>query len=228
MKDEYILPVSILVAAVLIAGAVIYTAGLPGAVDNAGKGADKPVVVNSDILKLTKDDVVLGDLSAPVTIVEYSDFQCPYCERFFSQTETKVRENYIKTNKVNFVYRHFAFLGNESKEGAQATECAKDQGKFWDFHDALFTAEVKDGQENNGNMNRSLFMTLSGQLKMNTEQFASCFDSKKYAAKVSSDYAGAQAVGVQATPTLFVNGTKVEGAMPYEQFRTTIDQALAK
>lgn len=228
MKNEYILPVSILVAAVLIAGAVIYTAGLPGAVDNNANGGNKPVVVTGDTLKLTSDDVVLGDLNAPVTVVEYSDFQCPYCGRFFSQTESQVRENYIKTNKVKFVYRHFAFLGAESKAGAQATECAKDQGKFWDFHDALFTAEQKDGQENSGNLNRGLFMTLAGQLKMNTQQFGTCFDSKKYAGKVDKDYAGAQVIGVQATPTLFVNGTKVEGAVPYEQFKSTIDAALAK
>lgn len=228
MKNEYILPASILTAAVLIAGAVIYTAGLPGAVDNNAVGGNKPVAIDSNVLKLTKDDVILGDPNAPVTVIEYSDFQCPYCGRFFSQTEGQVRENYIKTNKVKLVYRHFAFLGEESKAGAQATECAKDQGKFWDFHDALFTAEMKDGQENSGNLNRGLFMTLASQLKMNAAEFGSCLDSKKYADKVSADYAGAQAVGVQATPTIFVNGTKVEGAVPYEQFKATIDAALAK
>lgn len=228
MKNEYILPASILIAAVLIAGAVIYTAGLPGAVDNSGNAGNKPVAINSDVLKLTKDDVVLGDLNAPVTIIEYSDFQCPFCGRFFTQTESQVRENYIKTNKVKFVYRNFAFLGPESKAAAGAAECAKDQGKYWDYHDALFNAEIKDGQENSGNLNRSLFMSLAGQLKLNADQFGTCLDSNKYADKVVSDYAGAQSVGVQATPTMFVNGTKVEGAVPYEQLKATIDQALAR
>lgn len=228
MKDEFILPASILVAAVLIAGAVIYTAGMPGAIDNGGNQEQKPTVVTSDVLKLTADDVVLGDLSAPVTIVEYSDFQCPFCGRFFSQTETQVRENYIKTNKVNFVYRHFAFLSDESKKSAEAVECAKDQGKFWDLHDAIFAAEEKDGKEHNGNLNRALFMSMAAGLGMNTQQFGSCLDSQKYADKVAKDYAGAQTIGVQATPTLFVNGTKIEGAMPYAQFKATIDEALAK
>ncbi len=228
MNKEYILPASILIAAVLIAGAVIYTAGLPGALDNGANGGNKPVVVTGDALKLTSGDVVLGDLSAPVTVIEYSDFQCPFCGRFFSQTESQVRENYIKTNKVKFVYRNFAFLGAESKAAANAAECAKDQGKYWDFHDALFTAEIKDGQESNGNLNRSLFMSIASQLKLNADQFGSCLDSNKYAEKVAADYAGAQTLGVQATPTLFVNGTKVEGAVPYEQFKATIDAALAK
>lgn len=228
MKEEYILPVSILAAAVLIAGAVIYTAGMPGAIDNGGNAENKPVVVTSDVLKLTNEDVVLGDLNAPVTIIEYSDFQCPFCGRFFTQTETQVRENYIKNNQVKFVYRHFAFLSEESNKAAEAVECAKDQGKFWDFHDAIFISEEKDGKEHNGNLNRALFMSMAAGLGMDTEQFGSCFDSQKYAAKVNRDKAEAQTIGVQATPTLFVNGTKIEGAMPYAQFKAAIDQALAK
>ncbi len=228
MNKEYFLPVSILVAAVLVAGAVIYSAGFSSpAVDNPGAG-DEPEVVDSKVLDLTGDDVVLGDLNAPVTVIEYSDFQCPYCGRFYSDAEAQVRENYIKAGKVKFVYRHFAFLGPESKLAAQAVECAKDQGKFWNFHDALFDAEIKDGQEHNGNLNRSFFLSIAKDLGLNTADYGKCFDDGKYSGKVGRDYAAAQTIRVQATPTLFVNGQKIEGALPYAQFKQVIDAALAK
>lgn len=225
MDKEYFLPVSILVAGVLIAGSVIYSTGLrnqPTAPDN------QPEVVSGKELEITKDDVVLGDINAPVTIIEYSDFQCPFCGRFFFQTESLIRENYIKSNKVKFVYRHFAFLGPESRTAANAVECAKDQGKFWPYHDELFNAEIKDGRENNGNLNKSLFVSIAKNLGLNLTDFTSCLDGDKYAKKVENDYALAQKIGVQATPTTFVNGKKLEGALPYGQFQTVIDAELAK
>lgn len=225
MNKDYFLPVSILAAAVLIAGAVVYTAGISAPSGNGNAG---PVIEKSDVLNLTKDDVVLGELNAPVTVIEYSDFQCPYCGRFFSDTEQQLREAYIKTGKVRFVYRQFAFLGDESKAAAQAVECAKDQGKFWEMHDSVFGAEIKDGQERNGNLNRDLFMSLAGKIGLNAAQYGACLDNKKYAAKVDHDYASAQTVGVQATPTLFVNGEKIEGALPFPQFKLVVEKYLAK
>src|SRR3989344_6619341 len=159
MNKEYLLPVSILVAGVLIAGSVIYSTGLKNRPNN--NAAKEPTVLNEEVLKLTSDDVVLGDPDAPVTLIEYSDFQCPFCGRFFSQTENLIKENYIQTGKAKFVYRHFAFLGPESVAAAEAVECAKDQGKFWEYHDQLFTEEIKDGKEHNGNLNGALFDTIA-------------------------------------------------------------------
>mgnify|MGYP001616288580 CR=1 FL=1 len=226
MNKEYFLPVSILIAAVLVAGAVIYSAGVSAP---AGDGVgDEPVVEKSEILNLTASDVVLGNLDAPVTIIEYSDFQCPFCGRFFSQTVNRVKQEYIKTGKVKFVYRHFAFLGDESKAAASAVECAKDQGKFWDMHDAVFGSEINDGQEHNGNLKRSLFMTLAEGIGLDTEQYGSCLDDEKYVGKVERDYASAQVIGVRATPTIFVNGEKVEGALPFEQFKVLIEKYLTE
>lgn len=228
MKEEYILPGSILVAAVLIAGAVIYTAGMPGAIDNNLGGENQPVIGNAEALKLTSSDVVLGDPDAPVTVVEYSDYQCPFCGRFFAQTEPQIRANYIQSGKVKLVYRHLVVISQESADAANATECAKDQGKFWDFHDAMFAAEMKDGEERNGNLNRSLFMSVAGQLQMNTAEFGSCLDSGKYASKVNTDSATAKVLGVNATPTFFVNGLMIQGAVPFSDFKSAIDSALAK
>ena len=226
MNKEYFLPVSILVAAVLVAGAVIYSAGV--STPSGDQSGDESTVETSDILNLTSNDVVLGDLKAPVTVIEYSDFQCPYCGRFYSETEQQLRDSYIKSGKVRFVYRHFAFLGPESKAAAQAVECAKDQGKFWEMHDSIFDSEIIDGQEHNGNLNRNLFVSLAGKIGLNADQYGSCFDEKKYAGKVDRDYAAAQVIGVRATPTLFVNGEKIEGALPFEQFKILVDKYLAK
>ncbi|MBU6142027.1 DsbA family protein [Patescibacteria group bacterium] len=227
MKKDYLLPVSILVAAVLIAGAVIYSAGTTPAPSPAGQ-QQPSAAVDANALKLTSDDVVLGDLNAPVTLIEYGDYQCTFCGRFFSETESQIVNNYVKTGKVRLVFRNFPFLGPESAPSANAAECAKDQGKFWEYHDALFTAEVKDGQENNGNLTRGLFMSLASNLGLDTTQFGSCLDSNKYASLVASQKSTAiSSLGVQATPTFFLGTQKIEGALPYDQFKTDIDQALA-
>jgi len=226
MNKETFLPASILIAGVLIAGAVIYSTGIKSS--PAAPDVQKPEILSGEELNLTKDDVVLGDINAPVTLIEYSDFQCPFCGRFFSQTESLIKENYIKTGKVKFVYRHFAFLGPESRAAANAAECAKDEGKFWQYHDELFNEELRDGQENSGNLNKALFVQIAKYLSLNLDKFSACLDSNKYAKKVSNDYSVAQKIGVRATPTSFVNGKKFEGALPFDQFKSAIDRALSK
>lgn len=226
-NQDYFLPVSILIAAVLISGSVLYSSGAPKA--GALPGQDLgPEVVSGEGLKLNEGDVILGDPNAPVTIIEYSDFQCPFCGRFYSQTEPLIKENYVQTGKVKFVYRHFAFLGPESKAAANAVECAKEQGSFWDFHDQLFDAEIRDGREHNGNLDRALFLSIAQKLGLDTAEYTSCLDTNKYNDKVESDYSVAQSLGVAATPTIFVNDKKIEGALPYENFKLVIEQELAK
>lgn len=227
MNKDYLLPVSILVAGVLIAGAVLYGAGLKNQLTPPDE-LREPEVVTGKELDLTKDDVVLGDLEAPVTLIEYSDFQCPFCGRFYSQSESKIREEYVKTGKVKFVYRHFAFLGPESLAAANAAECAKEQGKFWQYHDEILNAEILDSEENNNNLSRSLFLFLAGKVGLNEAEFSVCLDQNKYEEKVQNDYAVAQKLGVNSTPTIFVNDKKSVGALPYAQFKAAIEQELAK
>lgn len=229
MQKEYLLPVSILVAGVLIAGSVLYSTGIT-ANKKAGT-ANLDTVLNQDSaptvsLELNAEDVVLGDLKAPITLIEYADFQCPFCGRFYSQVTPKIKENFVKDGEVKMVYRHFAFLGPESVAAAEASECAKDQGKFWEYHDALYDAEVKDGKEHNGNLNETLFSSLAEKLSLNVSEFSKCVADRKYKQKVEDDYSGALKAGVAATPTSFVNGVKVEGALPYSQFEPILKQAL--
>lgn len=238
-KKDWILPASILIAAVLISGSIIYLVksgavggGRPQAADNnvpqdqgggAGGAAAQPT---GDVTKLGERDVIMGDPNAPVTVVEYADFQCPFCGRFFTDAGAKIRDQYVKTGKVKMVYRDFAFLGPESVASAEAAECAKDQGKFWSYHDALYTAEIADGQEGNGNLNKTLFMKLAGNVGLDTAKFGACIDSNKYANVVSKSVSDAQALGVNSTPTIFVGQQKILGAQPFSVFQAAIDKFL--
>lgn len=224
------LPLSILAAGIMVSGSIIYMVGksshaVPGA-GNVPTPPGAPAAAAGGAPQISGRDVILGDPKAPVTFIEYGDYQCPFCGRFFTQVEPQIRENYVKTGKARMVFKNFQFLGPESTAAAEAAECAKDQSKFWAYHDALYTAEVADGHENSGNLTRDLFLKLAGDIKMDTAAFATCIDSNKYANQVSKDTADAQTAGVNSTPTSFVNGQKLQGALPYAQFAVAIDNAL--
>lgn len=227
-KSSYFLPISILVAGVLISAAVIYSSGGKNSGNLAALTVPPAPQQNAaaDVSKILGRDVVLGNPNAPVTFVEYADYQCPFCAQFFEQTEPLIIKNYVDTGKVKFIFRSFQFLGPESVAAAEAAECAKDQNKFWPYHDALYSAEAADGHENNGNLNRNLFLKLAGDVGLDLKSFAACIDGNKYAGQIKKDAADAQAVGVNSTPVSFINGEEVQGALPYGQFAAIIDNFL--
>lgn len=218
-QRDFLLPASILVAALLIAGAVIYSAG--------SKNASQPaaVIETVGVKDLSDDDVILGDPKAPVTIVEFGDYQCPFCGRFFQTTEQELRSEYIKSGKVKMIYRDFAFLGPESQSAALASQCAAEQGKFWAYHDKIFEAEIADGKEHNGNLSNAFLKSLASSLGLDSAEFNSCLDSQKYKDEIQKDYNDGLAAGVQGTPTTFVNGELVSGAVSYETLKTLIEKA---
>lgn len=228
---DWFLPASILIAAVMISGSIIYLVKSGGVAQPKPAGDNNQAVVApganpSDVSKIGDRDAILGDPNAPVTVVEYADFQCPFCGRFFTDAASQIRDQYVKTNKVKMIYRDFAFLGPESTASAEAAECAKDQGKFWAYHDVLYTAEIADGKEGNGNLNRALFLSLAKNINLDTNAFTSCIDSNKYADVVSKAVASAQSFGVNSTPTVFVGGEKILGAQPFSVFQAAIDKLL--
>lgn len=223
-SKDFLLPASIMIAAVLIAGAVIYGTGSKAVNPTANTSETVGKQTTEDLID---DDVILGDLKAPVTIVEFGDYQCPFCGRMFKNVEPLLREDYIKTGKVRMVYRDFAFLGPESQAAALASQCAAEQGKFWAYHDGLYEAEVADGKEHNGNLSAAFLKSLAGKLGLDQTKFNSCFDSQKYKAEVEKDYKDGVAAGVQGTPATFINGKLVSGAVPYSSFKTLIEEALA-
>lgn len=221
-EKDFLLPGSILVAAFLIAGALIYsvtadrTASLPT--------ADLSASANSK--DLADDDVILGDPKAPVTIVEFGDYQCPFCARFFKTIEPQIRENYINAGKAKMIYRDFAFLGPESAEAANAAQCAAESGKYWVYHDRLFETEILDGIENNGNLNTALFKSIAAEIGLDKAKFETCLNSGKYKAEIEKDYKDGLAAGVQGTPATFVGKQFISGAVDYSEFQSAIEAAL--
>lgn len=230
-KRDWLLPASILFAGVMIAGSLIYAVGSKSSGQKPSTitlGDNSPSAASGELPPVGNRDAVLGDAKAPVTFIEYGDYQCPFCGRFFHQVEPSLREEYIKTGKVKMVYRNFQFLGPESIAAGAAAECAKDQSKFWAYHDEIYKAETADGQENSGNLNRGLFLMLAQNVGLDMTAFTSCLDSNRYAEQVKKDTADAQTLGVNSTPTNYINGQQVLGAQPYSVFKNVIDIALQK
>ncbi|MEK7159000.1 MAG: DsbA family protein [Patescibacteria group bacterium] len=168
--------------------------------------------------EITKSDHVRGNFNAPITLVEYSDFECPFCEKIYP-TFKKLLSDY--PDQVRLVYKHFplGFHPNAQK-AAEASECADEQGKFWEYHDTLF-----DNQANGFSLTN--FKQWAEDLKLNTKKFNNCLDSGKYTEKVQADETDGQSRGVNGTPATFVNGQLVSGAVPYESFKSIIDQLIS-
>lgn len=165
----------------------------------------------------------VGDPNAPVHIIEYGDFQCPYCFKFWSETEPQLIEEYVNTGKVYFEFRSYPILGPESVLAAEGAYCAGDQNKFWEYHDTLFTNLTG---ENVGNFTQGKLILYAETLNLNLAEFESCLSEGKHKGTLEQDRARADADGVHATPTLIINGFKVEGAQPFDILKDLIEQAL--
>lgn len=165
------------------------------------------------------DDAIKGSSKAPVTIIEFSDFQCPYCGRFFSETLPLIKEKYIDTGKVQFVYRDFPLgIHQHAQKAAEAAECAGEQEKYWDYHDLLF--------ENQNALDTASLKAYAKQLGLNTEKFNDCLDQGKMTEEVQNDFQEGSRYGVTGTPAFFINDVKIVGAQPYAAFEQIIEQEL--
>jgi len=214
---------------IIIAGGLIGWAILSSGGSNSMSSQSTSVGTNS----ISVNGPTLGDAQAPVTIVEYGHFKCPFCNRFFRETEPQIVEKYIKTGRVKFVWKDFPFEeGADLQRAHQAAYCANDQGKFWEYHDALFTYIWDNYFSRNLNGEEALVFTdvklkeFSSQLGLDTVKFNSCLDSGKYAQLVKDNYNEGIAQGVKSTPTFFINGQKVVGAQPFSVFEQIIESKL--
>lgn len=168
----------------------------------------------------------LGSKDAKVKIIAFEDFRCPFCDKFNKETLPLIKKDYIDTGKASFSYRHYQFLGPASVIAGNASECANEQGKFWQMHDYLYQNQPS---ESDTSMYTTDKMTqIAGTLGMDTNQFQSCLSSTKYQKNVDQDLADGQKTGVTGTPTVFINGIPIVGAQPYTAFQTVIDQELKK
>ena len=161
----------------------------------------------------------LGPVDAPVAIVEFSDFECPYCKRFHIEILPRILEAY--KGKIRYVFRDFPLTRIHPYAGkaAEAARCAGEQGKFWEYAEALF----KDEEE----LRPSTFTQIAADLGLDQNTFQACLDSGKYADAVQQDLQDGLRLGVQGTPTFFINGQMLAGAHPFSRFREVIDAALA-
>ncbi len=166
-----------------------------------------------------------GNPDAPVTMIEFSDFQCPYCGVFASKAGSQLFEEYIKTGKVRFGYMHFTFLGDESGYAAEASECAGEQNAFWEYHDYLFEQLASEDQQDFTKDNLKRF---AADMELDAKAFDACLDSGKYAQEVSQQTSFAQSLGVRSTPSFVINGQAVVGAQSFETFQQVIESELSR
>jgi len=178
------------------------------------------------------DDAGKGNKNADVYVIEFSDFQCPFCRRFYTQTLTQLEDEYIKTNKIYFVYRDFPLdsIHPGATPAAQASECADDQGKFWEMHNKMFDEQDKIGQGtvqfSDGDLKK-----WASEIGLNTQTFNQCLDSEKHAQEVQKDFQDGVTAGVTGTPTFFIGNSKdgytaIVGAQPYSVLKQVIDSLL--
>ena len=223
---KLILPGSIVLAAVLISGTLIFASyrnnpgSQLGAVGN--NLGNKKVEVSVD------DDPALGNKKAPVTVIEFSDFECPFCRSFWRDTLSLIKSTYIDTGKVRFVYRDFPLSFHPGAQvAAEAAECAEDQGKYWEMHDKIFQEQDKQGQ-GTIQFSKTDVVKWAGQVGLNMGQLNQCLESGKYRTEVNNDLAAGTAAGVSGTPSFFINGKLLVGAQPFSAFQEIIEEELEK
>jgi len=178
------------------------------------------------------DDPVKGNPNAPVTVIEFSDFQCPFCSKFYQQTLPSLEENYIDTGKIKFVYRDLPLdnLHTNARTAAVAAECADEQGKFWDYHNVLFEKQT-EWQSLPSSEFASTLKQYAADLGLQAANFESCMQSQGIADEVNKDSLEAARYGVTGTPTFFIGSekegfVKLVGAQPYPAFQGVIDPLL--
>ena len=241
-----LLPASIIVGAILISASLFYNTKLiiknlspannlslvdqylkqqapSQANQSAGQGSVPSQPTGPVSVVVRSDAPSLGSNDAKVVMYEFSDFQCPYCQRFFKDTFSAIKAKYVNTGKVRFVYRHFPLPFHVNAEiAAQAGECANRQGKFWEYHDILFAK----GQPDGAGLDSASLKKYAKDIRLNTASFNSCLDNKETLEVVKKDQDNGTAAGVNGTPTFYLNGKQIVGAQPITAFEPAIEAAL--
>ena len=173
----------------------------------------------------------LGRADAPVTIIEFSDFECPFCQRFNKTTLPEIKRDYVDSGKVRYVFLDFPLeqMHPKARKAAEAAGCAAEQGKFWEMHDILFEVST--------NLDLRLYPEYAKKLKLESAAFEQCLGSGKQSARINAGLASGRSVGINATPSFIITktdggdiatgGVIITGVQPYERFKDAIEQALA-
>lgn len=173
---------------------------------------------------------ILGNPDAPITLVEFGDYQCHFCNVFFHNTEEEIVKNYVDTGKVKIIFKDYTIIGPDSVTAAHGAHCANDQGMFWEYHDILYN---NWSGENNGWASSENLFKFAQEIGLNTEQWSDCMTDSKHSGVISASNEDAKTLGLTGTPSFFVidsenNVTKLFGAQPYSQFERIFNSALDK
>lgn len=165
------------------------------------------------------DDPSQGPADAQITLIEFSDYQCPYCSKWHNEVWPKLKEAF--PGQIRFVYRDFPLMGlhESAAPAAQAANCAGEQDQYWAYHDKLFSGDYDFSSDG--------FKKIAGDISLDTAKFDECVSTERFKAEVEADYQYAAELGIRSTPTFFVNGIPLVGAQPYEVFKELIDKELA-
>lgn len=214
---------------------LVFTGAAIGSSYNLGQVAAQQQTSNSTNLSLSAlrqhGVPLLGNPSAHVTLIEFGDFQCPFCDRFAKDTEPQINQTYIQTGKVNMMFVHFTIYGPDSITAAEAAQCVNDQGKFWNLYDILYKNQ---GPVNSGWANKDNLKKFASQIPgLDMQKLTSCLDSGKYASLVENDLGFATSLGLQGTPAFIIeksdgsNPELLPGAYPFPAFQALINKKLA-
>jgi protein-disulfide isomerase len=164
------------------------------------------------------DDPAIGPEDAPITLIEFSDFECPYCRRWHEEVYGRIREEY--SDEVRIVFRDFPLtsIHPNAIPAAEAANCAGEQDKYWEYHNLLFSGE---------DVSQNVYLDYAEELALDIEAFEECRESGRHEDEVMADYQYAAGLGVRSTPTFFLNGIPIVGAQPYDVFKEVIDKELA-
>lgn len=180
-------------------------------------------------VKVTPDSSapVLGNSNAKVAVIEFADFQCPFCEKFFTDTEPEIISKYVDSGQVKFIFEDFPFLGQESENAAEAAKCAQVQGQFWPYHDYLYSHQSPKGENTGGFSIPNLEAFAKVVPGIDSSKFNACLSTHQEMTAVQGELSSANSIGVQNTPTIFINGREAIGVYPTATYEQIIDSALA-
>lgn len=240
--DKLLIPFSIILAGIIIAGAVLVSGsnyswpammGLSPVKKSDSTPTTQPVVQTPPAPKVLNIEIgtnpVQGTESAKVTVVEFGDYQCPYCGQFHADILPQLRKDFIDKGLVKFAYRDFIVIdsfipsGHESKDAALAARCANDQGKFWPYHDKLYGSQKG---ENQGAFALTNLKAFAGQLKLNGSKFGQCLSGRVFESDIQADQQAARSYNISSTPTIFINGKLYDNRYGYDNFFTQIQADL--
>jgi protein-disulfide isomerase len=237
-RTSFAVPLVVAVVALLVTGAMFVPSllgGEPadepqeGAAEVSREGGRPPLDEDDPLMKVIRRDAgdsrAMGEVDAPVVMVSYSDFQCPFCGKFARDTEPALIERYVDEGTLRIEWRDFPYLGPESETAARAGWAAGAQGKFWAFHDAMFADQQPP---NSGKLTPAYLTGVAEKVGLDVARFRKDMTSKEASSAVQRDFVEGQRIGVTGTPAFLVNGMPVMGAQPTDVFVELIEQAEAQ